>query len=105
MRTTFPGGETHYDLWTNQLQAKSPANISVPKYSPYVSPLRYFKAYRYHPCYTDEVSDGYRSLTYSHDIDPTKYLCPYELAGGVCNDRSCEFQHFRDLSLSGASTN
>jgi hypothetical protein len=77
----------------------------VPKFSPYVSPLRYFKAYRYHPRYTDEVSDGYRSLTYSHDIDPMKYLCPYELAGGVCNDRSCEFQHFRDMNLSGASTN
>ncbi|RJE18515.1 hypothetical protein PHISCL_09147 [Aspergillus sclerotialis] len=73
------------------------------KFTPYNSPLKYFKAYRYHPQYADEVSDGYRSLTYSHNIDPMRYLCPFEAAGGVCNDRSCEFQHFRDMSLSGAS--
>jgi hypothetical protein len=36
------------------------------------------------------INIGYRSLTYSHDIDSMKYMCPYELAGGVCNDRSCE---------------
>ncbi|KAJ5381658.1 uncharacterized protein N7496_004086 [Penicillium cataractarum] len=87
------------------LGAKSSPQTSVPKFSPYVSPLRYFKAYRYHPRYTEEVSDGYRSLTYSHEIDSMKSFCPFELAGGVCNDRSCEFQHFRDMSLSGASTN
>lgn len=34
-----------------------------------------------------------------------KYLCPYEATGGVCNDRSCEFQHFRDVTLSGALMN
>ncbi|KAL3471018.1 hypothetical protein BJX99DRAFT_238362 [Aspergillus californicus] len=74
------------------------------KFSPYTSPLKSFKAYRYHPNYTDTVSDGYRSLTYSHNIDPMKYLCPFEASGGVCNDRSCEFQHYRDMALSGAST-
>jgi hypothetical protein len=74
------------------------------KFSPYVSPLKNFNAYRYHPDYTSEVTDGYRSLTYSHNIDAMKYLCPYESAGGVCNDKSCEFQHFRDMTLSGAST-
>ncbi|KAB8258366.1 hypothetical protein BDV32DRAFT_125992 [Aspergillus pseudonomiae] len=70
------------------------------KFSPYVSPLKSFKAFRYHPKYTDEVTGGYRSLTYSHNIDPMVYLCPFEAAGGVCNDRSCEFQHFRDMNLS-----
>ncbi|KAJ5107767.1 hypothetical protein N7456_004442 [Penicillium angulare] len=70
------------------------------KFKPYISPLRHFKAYRYHPTFTNDVSSGYRSLTYSHDIDAMKYFCPYELAGGVCNDRSCEFQHFRDINLS-----
>ncbi|PYH48944.1 uncharacterized protein BP01DRAFT_116798 [Aspergillus saccharolyticus JOP 1030-1] len=70
----------------------------------YDSPLKHFKAYRYHPSYAENVVNGYRSLTYSHNIDPMKYLCPFEAAGGVCNDRSCEFQHFRDMSLSGAST-
>ncbi|KAL4872480.1 hypothetical protein BDV12DRAFT_193568 [Aspergillus spectabilis] len=70
------------------------------KFSPYTSPLKMFKAYRFHPNYSANVSGGYRSLTYSHDIDPLKYLCPFEISGGVCNDRSCEFQHFRDMTLS-----
>ncbi|KAL4988461.1 hypothetical protein BDW68DRAFT_92582 [Aspergillus falconensis] len=73
------------------------------KLTTYTSPLKLFRAYRYHPNYNDNVSGGYRSLTYSHDIDPLKHLCPFETSGGVCNDRSCEFQHFRDMALSGAS--
>ncbi|KAL4759762.1 uncharacterized protein BDW70DRAFT_75527 [Aspergillus foveolatus] len=70
------------------------------KLTPYFSPLKLFRAYRYHPNYNDEVSGGYRSLTYSHNIDPLKHLCPFETSGGVCNDRSCEFQHFRNMALS-----
>ncbi|KAJ6092566.1 hypothetical protein N7486_007855 [Penicillium sp. IBT 16267x] len=81
-------------------QTSSTPATSDSKFTPYVSPLRSFKAYRYHPSYTEDVSDGYRSLTYSHDIDSMNYFCPYELAGGVCNDRSCQFQHFRDMTLS-----
>ncbi|KAJ5672545.1 hypothetical protein N7507_001672 [Penicillium longicatenatum] len=81
-------------------QTSSTPATSDSKFTPYVSPLRSFKAYRYHPGYTEDVSDGYRSLTYSHDIDSMNYFCPYELAGGVCNDRSCQFQHFRDMTLS-----
>ncbi|CAI7650288.1 unnamed protein product [Penicillium crustosum] len=77
----------------------SPA-ISGQRFTPYTSPLRTFKAYRYHPHYAEDVPSGYRSLTYSHNIDSMKYMCPYELAGGVCNDRSCEFQHLRDMTLS-----
>jgi hypothetical protein len=42
-------------------------------------------------------------MTYSHKIDPNTEFCRYELAGGVCNDKSCEFQHFRDIVLPGAS--
>lgn len=38
-------------------------------------------------------------MTYSHKIDPNIEFCRYELAGGVCNDKSCEFQHFRDIVL------
>ncbi|KAJ5992768.1 hypothetical protein N7451_008492 [Penicillium sp. IBT 35674x] len=81
-------------------QTSSTPATSNSRFTPYVSPLRSFKAYRYHPGYTEDVSDGYRSLTYSHDIDSMNYFCPYELAGGVCNDRSCQFQHFRDMTLS-----
>ncbi|KAL6238075.1 hypothetical protein BDW75DRAFT_202559 [Aspergillus navahoensis] len=70
------------------------------KLTTYTSPLKLFRAYRYHPNYSDNVSGGYRSLTYSHNIDPLKHVCPFETSGGVCNDRSCEFQHFRDMALS-----
>ncbi|QSS58434.1 hypothetical protein I7I51_07860 [Histoplasma capsulatum] len=69
-------------------------------FTPYSSPLKLFKAYRYHPCFTKDISGGYRSLTYSHKIDPYNYICLYEAAGGFCNDHSCEYQHFRDMILS-----
>ncbi|KAI4755970.1 hypothetical protein E4T52_11851 [Aureobasidium sp. EXF-3400] len=72
-------------------------------FKPYESLLKNFKGYRYHPDYPHEVSSGYRSLTYSHQIDPNKELCRYEVASGVCNDSSCEYQHFSDMAVSGAS--
>ncbi|KAJ5958474.1 uncharacterized protein N7479_005624 [Penicillium vulpinum] len=89
----------------SDLQVGAPGTETSPttseqKFTPYTSPLRTFKAYRYHPHYTEDIPSGYRSLTYSHNIDSMKYMCPYELAGGVCNDRSCEFQHLRDMTLS-----
>jgi hypothetical protein len=94
-----------------QPEASSPHGLSnngpqekTPRFTPYISPLRWFKAYRYHPRFTENVSGGFRSLTYSHNIDSEKYLCLYEATGGVCNDRSCDLQHFRDMTLSGAST-
>lgn len=71
-------------------------------YRPYESVLALFNDYRYHPEYLDNVSGGYRSLTYSHNIDPIKPLCMFEAAGGQCNDRSCDNQHFRTMALSGA---
>ncbi|KAI7276717.1 hypothetical protein KC345_g6783 [Hortaea werneckii] len=69
-------------------------------YTPYISPLACFRDYRFHPAYTDTVSGGYRSLTYSHRIDPWNAFCPFELQGGTCNDRSCGFQHFGNIGLS-----
>ncbi|KAL1958710.1 hypothetical protein VTO42DRAFT_4053 [Malbranchea cinnamomea] len=66
---------------------------------PYESPLSFFRAYRYHPQYTETVKGGFRSLTYSHNINPHSPLCAYEVSGGVCNDRSCQYQHLRDMSL------
>lgn len=86
------------------LQTEPPAKKLEPKFTSYISPLKMFQAYRFHPDYLEDVSDGFRSLTYSHDIDSMKMLCPYELAGGVCNDNTCGFQHFRDITPSGAST-
>ncbi|KAJ5562697.1 hypothetical protein N7535_002858 [Penicillium sp. DV-2018c] len=84
--------------------AKATSAISKPAFTPYISPLRTFKAYRYHPRFAEEVPNGYRSLTYSHNIDSMKYLCPYDLNGGVCNDKTCEFQHLRDITLSDPLT-
>ncbi|KAI5204251.1 hypothetical protein E4T39_03711 [Aureobasidium subglaciale] len=72
-------------------------------FKPYESLLKNFKGYRFHPDYPRDVEGGYRSLTYSHQIDPNKELCRYEVASGVCNDDSCEYQHFRDMAVSGAS--
>ncbi|OBT65429.1 hypothetical protein VE03_06045 [Pseudogymnoascus sp. 23342-1-I1] len=79
---------------------RAPAQKSF--FTPYESPLKRFKAYRFHPEFTKQVPGGYKSLTYSNNIDDSKELCRFELAGGVCNDVSCEFQHFRDIVLPGA---
>ncbi|KFY33917.1 hypothetical protein V494_07215 [Pseudogymnoascus sp. VKM F-4513 (FW-928)] len=76
---------------------RAPAQKSF--FTPYESPLKRFKAYRFHPEFTKQVPGGYKSLTYSNNIDDSKELCRFELAGGVCNDVSCEFQHFRDIVL------
>lgn len=70
-------------------------------FTPYESPLKQFKSFRYHPRYLKEVSNGFRSLTYSHTINPEIPLCRYEL-DGVCNDDSCQSQHLRSIGLSGA---
>ncbi|KAI9737784.1 MAG: hypothetical protein M1834_009152 [Cirrosporium novae-zelandiae] len=71
-------------------------------FSPYESPLKALKSYRFHPNYLSETQGGYRSVTYSNTLpdngDVT--LCKYETAGGVCNDKSCEYQHFRDMCVS-----
>ncbi|KAH8816918.1 hypothetical protein F5884DRAFT_777900 [Xylogone sp. PMI_703] len=68
-------------------------------FTPYMSPLRYFRAFRFHPEFRKQIDGGFRSLTYSHKIDLNKPLCRYELAGGICNDSTCELQHFRDMGL------
>ena len=77
--------------------------IEHPPFVPYESPLRKFKSYRYHPEYSKDVSGGFRSMTYSHQIDPEKPICRFEAAGGTCNDDECDSQHFRGMGLDGAS--
>ena len=72
------------------------------RFTPYESPLKQFKSYRYHSNYVSEVSEGFRSRTYSHAIDPDKPICRYEVTGGTCNDDSCDSQHFKSIGLSGA---
>ncbi|KAI5796264.1 hypothetical protein DFH27DRAFT_467537, partial [Peziza echinospora] len=46
------------------------------------------------------VDGGWRSLTFSHRIDPNKIFCVYEISGGKCNDPKCDKQHFRQIALS-----
>ncbi|KAH0368498.1 hypothetical protein KCU65_g4066, partial [Aureobasidium melanogenum] len=85
---------------TSLSEAANAAPSASTNFKPYESLLKNFKGYRYHPDYSREVQGGYRSLTYSHQIDPNKELCRYEVASGVCNDSSCEYQHFRDMGVS-----
>ncbi|KAK2875190.1 hypothetical protein FQN49_001707, partial [Arthroderma sp. PD_2] len=80
--------------------ANSPSHQFTHRFSPYHSPLNLFRAYRYHPNFTDHINGGFRSLTYSHNIDPHKPLCDLEITGGVCDAPSCGFQHFQDMNLS-----
>ncbi|QSZ35032.1 hypothetical protein DSL72_007895 [Monilinia vaccinii-corymbosi] len=68
-------------------------------FSPYESPLKFFHAFRFHPQYKQQVPGGLKSITYTNKIDATKELCRYELMGGICNDNTCEFQHFREMGL------
>ncbi|OJD16697.1 hypothetical protein AJ78_03167 [Emergomyces pasteurianus Ep9510] len=88
------------ELDTDSVKDKEGAARVYRYFTPYSSPLKLFRAYRYHPRYHEDVNGGYRSLTYSHNIDPHNSICPYEAAGGYCNDHSCEYQHFRDMTLS-----
>ncbi|KAL5453848.1 hypothetical protein PMIN07_007779 [Paraphaeosphaeria minitans] len=69
---------------------------------PYESPLRLFKSYRYHPNFAQDVSSGFLSTTFSHQIDQEKPLCEREASGYECTDADCPFQHFRNMNISGA---
>ncbi|KAH8711999.1 hypothetical protein GQ44DRAFT_776339 [Phaeosphaeriaceae sp. PMI808] len=73
----------------------------VPKFTPYESPLRIFKSYRYHPNFAADVPGGFLSNTYSHQIDAEKPMCQYETAGGTCNDPDCVYQHFNSTGITG----
>ncbi|KAF2184039.1 hypothetical protein K469DRAFT_689395 [Zopfia rhizophila CBS 207.26] len=70
-------------------------------FRPYESPLRMFKSYRYHPNYSQDVAGGFLSMTYSHQIDPQRPLCRYEVAGVDCSDSQCDGQHFQGMGISG----
>ncbi|TPX10602.1 uncharacterized protein E0L32_008488 [Thyridium curvatum] len=69
-------------------------------FTPYDSPLKYFRAYRFHPQYEEFVAGGLRSLTYNSKIKPHVQICPLELEETECpRGASCEFQHFRSMPL------
>ncbi|KAI0147443.1 hypothetical protein GGR57DRAFT_251216 [Xylariaceae sp. FL1272] len=79
-------------------QVDSPAMDDILSYK---SPLSYFRAYRFHPKYSEDVRGGLRSMTFSSKIDPMRPMCPQVLAGEECsNGTACEYQHFDSMVLS-----
>ncbi|KFA81051.1 hypothetical protein S40288_00766 [Stachybotrys chartarum IBT 40288] len=91
------GREVTYD-------GESPASAaSHSGFVPYETPLQYFRAYRFHPQYSQTVAGGLRSLTYSNRIDAHKPLCPDQLANQQCPRGSeCEYQHFETMRVPDA---
>lgn len=80
---------------------ESPSQTS---FAPYESPLRYFHAFRFHPKYSDGVSGGLKSLTFSNRIDPNKEMCPDEWEGNDCpRGEACQFQHLQNIVAPGES--
>ncbi|KAI9695884.1 MAG: hypothetical protein M1836_006001 [Candelina mexicana] len=84
----------------NDIMNCEPPLAKPKRFVPYESPLKQFRSFRYHPCFTNVVAGGFRSLTYSHNINESNPVCRYEAAGGICNDSTCDSQHFRDMGLS-----
>lgn len=100
--TNSSNGRACGSLTLPQIDAQaSPVQEDV---SSYHSPLEYFRAYRFHPRFFNEVSGGLKSLTYSSKIDIEQMLCPSESVGEECASPTCEYQHFNKMVLSGASS-
>ncbi|TLD22195.1 hypothetical protein PspLS_08198 [Pyricularia sp. CBS 133598] len=78
-------------------EAPSDPKDEVPSFTPYESPLTYFRAYRFHPKYAETVTGGLKSLTYTNKINPKQALCLNELTQKKCNDPECGFQHFKSM--------
>ncbi|KAF2673926.1 hypothetical protein BT63DRAFT_410873 [Microthyrium microscopicum] len=88
---------------SNQDQSSSTTSEEVHPtgFTPYESPLKIFKGYRNHPEFLKNVKGGYKSQTYSNNIEPHMVVCPSELSWGFCSTPSCGWQHFKDMELSG----
>ncbi|KAK1655891.1 hypothetical protein BDP81DRAFT_306201 [Colletotrichum phormii] len=81
-------------------QSTDEASSSGERFTPYESPLQYFRAYRYHPKFAETVPGGLRSLTYSNRIDPNLPICPDQLASRECpRGADCIYQHFESMKL------
>ncbi|TLS21973.1 uncharacterized protein PpBr36_09467 [Pyricularia pennisetigena] len=78
-------------------EAPTDRDDEVPSFTPYESPLTYFRAYRFHPKYAETVTGGLKSLTYTNKINPKQALCLNELTQKKCNDPECGFQHFKSM--------
>ncbi|KAI0399389.1 hypothetical protein F4802DRAFT_612197 [Xylaria palmicola] len=85
--------------WQDTQENRPPALEDLLSYK---SPLSYFRAYRFHPRYFEEVPGGLKSLTFSAKVDPMREVCSYALAGERCPDGpSCEYQHFDSMVVPG----
>lgn len=87
---------------TNAKATDTSTPMPQTSFAPYESPLRYFHAYRFHPNYSDGVTGGLKSLTYSNRIDPKREMCPDEWEGNDCpRGDACQFQHFQNIIAPG----
>lgn len=75
----------------------------LPKYfTPYESPLKPFKSFRFSPFYKENVSGGYKSLTYSNTITQKKNIvCSNDIFKGKCTNKKCPFLHFAQMTPTG----
>jgi Putative zinc-finger domain len=99
------GNSDNVRTWTFwSLQSDTILQVPQPisYFTPYETPRKYFKNFRYHDRFPETVASGYKSLTFSNSIDPRKPFCPTELAGQACQDPNCKEQHFRQVALTGA---
>jgi Putative zinc-finger domain len=95
---SMPSQATQHGPLTNSAESNGTSHA----YAPYNSPLSSFQSFRYSENFEKAApKDGFRSLTWSNNIDPSVPLCQTELAGGACENPNCEEQHFRHLGLSG----
>ncbi|TLD07706.1 hypothetical protein PgNI_10292 [Pyricularia grisea] len=89
--------DTERTVDTNGEAPTDPKEDEVPSFTPYESPLTYFRSYRFHPKYAETVTGGLKSLTYTNKINPKQALCLNELTQKKCNDPECGFQHFKSM--------
>lgn len=108
----LPQGQVAADVTSmspGNLKRPMPTETSGPtakrqatSFVPYETPLRQFRAFRFHPQFQESIAGGLRSLTYSNKIDVKRELCPDELAGHQCPRGSqCIFQHFGTMQAPG----
>lgn len=71
-------------------------------FTPYKTPRSYFKNFRYYDQFPEIVPSGYKSLTFSNNIDPRRPFCATDLSGQACEDPTCQEQHFRQVVMTGA---
>ena len=86
-------------LMSDQSKSGNSPSLPMAKYAVYSSPLLVMGSYRLNPFYRTLFKLPLNSLTYSHKMDPNRFVCKYELQGR-CTDTKCPAQHMRDITPS-----